>query len=387
MSGSALLSRVAGLFEAEHEDFRESFRRFLTDRALPRTEAWEAAGAVDRAFWREAAANGFVAFQAPEAHGGAGIGDFRFNAVIDEELAHTGAAGDYFPLVNDVVTPYLLDLTTPEQRARWLPGVTDGSVVPAIAMTEPGAGSDLRGIATTARWRGDHWSLGGAKTFVTNGIQADLVIVVARLADYEAEGFGLFVVPAAAAGFSRGRKLEKVGRRAQDTAELFLDAVAVPPGDVIGDPAAGLRMLMRNLAQERLSIAVTAVAGSERALRLTLDYVKGRSAFGRPVGSFQANRFDLAEAATEVRLGRIYLNYAIRAHLRGELAAEEAAAVKYWATELLGRIVDLGVQLHGGYGYMEEYPIARMWRDARVLRIYGGTNEIMREIVGRSLGL
>jgi acyl-CoA dehydrogenase len=371
------------IFEPEHEDFRESVRGFLRAEALPHTEEWEAAGLVDRSFWRKAAAQGYVAFAAPEEHGGLGLDDFRFNAIIDEEVAYTGAVGDNFALVNDIVTPYLLDLTTAEQRDRWLPGVTTGETVPVIAMTEPGTGSDLRAIAATAKPDGDGWRLNGSKTFVSSGIQADLVIVAARAGD----GLGLFAVPASAEGFQRGRKLEKVGRKAQDTAELFFDDVAVPPEDVIGEPGQGLRLLMRNLPQERLSIAVTAVASAERALEITLDYARLRNAFGKPIGSFQANRFSLAEASTEVAIARTYVDRCLAAQVAGELTPEEAAGAKYWTTELQFKVIDLGLQLHGGYGYMEEYEIARMWRDARVQRIYGGTTEIMKEIVGRSLGL
>jgi acyl-CoA dehydrogenase len=371
------------IFADEHEQFRESVRGFLRSEAVPRTEEWEEAGMVDRGFWRKAAAQGFVAFAAPEVLGGAGIDDFRFNAILDEEVAYTGTVGDNFALVNDIVTPYLLELTTDEQRQRWVPDVTAGACVPAIAMSEPGTGSDLRAIAARAKWHGDHWRLSGSKTFVTSGIQADLVIVAAQAGD----GLGLFVVPADAPGFTRGRKLEKIGRRAQDTAELFFDDVAVPPEDVIGEPGRGLHLLMRNLPQERLSIAVTAVASAERALEITLDYVRSRNAFGQPVGSFQANRFSLAEAATEVAVARVYVDHCIEALVAGRLTPEQAAGAKFWTTELQFRVIDLGLQLHGGYGYMEEYEIARMWRDARVQRIYGGTTEIMKEIVGRSLGL
>lgn len=375
------------IFEPEHDDFRESVRGFLTKEALPRTEEWEQAGVVDRGFWKKAAEQGYVAFAAPEELGGVGVDDFRFNAVIDEEVAYTGAVGDNFALVNDIVTPYLLELTTDEQRERWLPGVASGDIVPAIAMSEPGTGSDLRAIASTARWEGDHWVLNGSKTFVTSGIQADLVIAAARIERDGIDGMGLFVVDADAEGFTRGRKLDKVGRRAQDTAELFFEDVVVPPENVVGEPGRGLQLLMRNLPQERLSIAVTAVASAERALEITLEYVRTRNAFGRPVGTFQANRHALAEAATQVQVARVYVDRCLEAHVAGELTAEEAAAAKFWTTELQFKVIDLGLQMHGGYGYMEEYEIARMWRDARVQRIYGGTTEIMKEIVGRSLGL
>jgi acyl-CoA dehydrogenase len=371
------------IFEPEHEDFRESVRGFLRAEALPHTEEWEAAGVVDRSFWRKAAAQGYVAFAAAEEHGGLGLDDFRFNAIIDEEVAYSGAVGDNFALINDIVVPYLTDLTNEEQRARWLPGVTTGDTVPVIAMTEPGTGSDLRAIASTARWDGESWRVSGSKTFVSSGIQADLIIVAARAG----EGLGLFAVRSDAEGFERGRKLDKVGRKAQDTAELFFDDVAVPPEDVIGELGRGLSLLMRNLPQERLSIAVTAVASAERALEITLDYVRSRNAFGQPIGSFQANRFALAEAATEVQVARVYVDRCLGSQVAGELSPEDAAGAKYWTTELQFKVIDLGLQMHGGYGYMEEYEIARMWRDARVQRIYGGTTEIMKEIVGRGLGL
>jgi alkylation response protein AidB-like acyl-CoA dehydrogenase len=375
------------IFEPEHDAFREAVRGFLVREALPHTEEWEAAGVVDRDFWRLAAGQGMVAFNAPEEHGGAGLDDFRFNVVVDEEMALTGAVGDNFSLCNDIVVPYLTELTDDEQRARWLPGVTSGEIVPAIAMSEPGTGSDLRAIQSVARWDGEHYVLSGAKTFVTSGIQADLVIVAAKTERDGVGKYGLFAVDARAEGFSRGRKLEKIGRRAQDTAELFFDEVRVPESDVLGDAGEGLRYLMRNLPQERLGIAVTAVASAERALEITLDYVRTRTAFGKPVGSFQANRFALADAVTETQAARSHVDRCIAAHLAGELDGAEAAGAKAWTTEVQFRVIDRCLQLHGGYGYMEEYEIARMWRDARVQQIYGGTNEIMREIVGRSLGL
>jgi alkylation response protein AidB-like acyl-CoA dehydrogenase len=375
------------IFGDEHQAFCESVRGFLEREAVPQREAWEASGVVSRDFWRKAAAQGFVAFAAPEALGGVGLDDFRFNAIIDEEMAYTGSVGDNFSLVNDIVTPYLIELTTPEQRERWLPGVTSGEIVPVIAMSEPGAGSDLRGIAATATRRGDGYVLSGSKTFVTSGIQADLVIVAAQVKEDGVEGMGLFVVTPEMTGFKRGRKLEKVGRRAQDTAELFFDEVLVPEENVLGEPGKGLGYLMRNLPQERLSIAVMAVAGAERALDITRLYVQERSAFGKPIGSFQANRFALAELTTEVAIARVYVDRCLEANSVRELSAAEAAGAKFWTTDLQGRVIDTCVQLHGGYGYMEEYEIARMWRDARVQRIYAGTNEIMKEIVGRSLGL
>jgi alkylation response protein AidB-like acyl-CoA dehydrogenase len=376
------------IYGDEHEDFRESVRGFLQKEAVPATEEWEEAGLVSRDFWKKAAAQGYVAFQAPEELGGVGLDDFRFNAVIGEEVAYTGTVGDNFSLVNDIVAPYLLEFTNEEQRGRWLPGVTSGEIVPAIAMSEPGAGSDLRGIVASATWQGDHYLLSGSKTFVTSGIQADLVIVAAQVRGKDGiEGMGLFAVEKGAEGFRPGRSLHKIGHRAQDTAELFFDDVAVTPENVLGEPGRGLNYLMQNLPQERLSIAVTAVAAAERALETTLEYALDRKAFGKPIGSFQANRFTLAELSTEVSIARTFVDRCIESHVAGELDAAEAAGAKYWTTELHFKVVDACLQLHGGYGYMEEYEIARMWRDARVGRIYGGTNEIMKEIVGRSLGL
>jgi alkylation response protein AidB-like acyl-CoA dehydrogenase len=376
------------IFDDVHHDFRESVRNFLTREAVPHTADWEAAGAVDREFFRKAAAQGLVGFPAPERFGGAGLDDFRFNAVLDEEIAYTGAVGDYLNLLNDIIAPYLLDLTTAEQQERWLPGVTSGDTLCAIAMSEPGAGSDLRGMTSTASRRNGHYVVNGSKTFVTSGISADLVIVAAHVkGEPGVEGLGLFVVEKDMPGFTRGRKLDKVGHRGQDTGELFFEDVEVPSQNVLGEPGRGLHYLMRNLPQERLSMAVYAVAAAERALDITLEYVRTRNAFGKPIGSFQANRFTLAEMATEIGIARAFVDRCIEAQTAGELTDVEAAGAKFWTTELQFRVMDRCVQLHGGYGYMEEYEIARMWRDARVTRIYGGTTEIMKEIVGRSLGL
>jgi acyl-CoA dehydrogenase len=375
------------IFADEHDEFRASVRGFLTREASPRTEEWETAGIIDRGFWIKAAAQGYVGFAAPEEYGGLGLHDFRFNAILDEEVVNTGAATDAFSLTNDIVLPYFTELADREQQARWLPGVTSGEKVAAIAMSEPGAGSDLRGIASTARWDGAEYRLSGSKTFITSGIQAEIVIVAAKVRREGVEGLGLFVVEEGMDGFSKGRKLNKIGRRAQDTSELFFDDVAVPEQNVIGTVGEGARHLMSNLAQERFSMAVTAVANAERCLAVTLDYVKDRSAFGKPIGSFQANRFALAELATETSIARTHVDRCIELHSDGLLSDADAAAAKFWTTELEFRVVDRCLQLHGGYGYMEEYEIARRWRDARVTRIYGGTTEIMKEIVGRSLGL
>lgn len=375
------------LFDAEHDAFREAVRAFLLKEAVPHTAEWEASGLVDRRFWSAAAGQGLVGFAAPEEFGGAAQRDFRFNAVLNEEVVRTGTVGDGFSLTNDIVLPYYLDIATPEQQARWLPGVTTGDTVIAIAMSEPGTGSDLRAIATTAAREPGGWRLNGSKTFITSGIQADLVIVAARIPEVDGGGFGLFVVAAGQDGFQKGRKLEKIGRRAQDTAELFFADVLVPDSDVLGEPGSGLHYMMRNLAQERLSMAVVAVASAEHAVATAVDYAGERRAFGKPIGSFQANRFRLAELSTKTQIARVYVDRCIEAANAGELTAAEAAGIKFWTTELEFEALDACLQIHGGYGYMEEFEVARRWRDARVQRIYGGTNEIMREIVGRSLGL
>ncbi|GAA4672863.1 acyl-CoA dehydrogenase family protein [Gordonia humi] len=375
------------LFDADHDAFRDSVRAFLLKEAVPHSADWESAGLVDRSFWSAAAAHGMVAFSAPEEFGGSGVRDFRFNAVINEEVVRTGTVGDGFSLTNDIVAPYYLDIATPEQQARWLPGIVAGDTVVAIAMSEPGTGSDLRAIATTAAREPGGWRLTGSKTFITSGIQADLVIVAARIPDSDGGGFGLFVVAAGQEGFTKGRKLDKIGRRAQDTAELSFVDVFVPDSDVLGEPGRGLHYMMGNLAQERLSMAVVAVASAEHAVRTAIDYASERTAFGTPIGSFQANRFRFAELSTKTAIARTYVDRCIEATNAGELTAAEAAGAKFWTTELEFEALDACLQIHGGYGYMEEFDVARRWRDARVQRIYGGTNEIMREIVGRSLGL
>ena len=376
------------IFEDEHSAFRDSARTFFEREAVPHTDEWEAAGLVDRSFWTKAAESGFVGFEAPEEYGGLGLKDFRFNAILDEEVAYAGAVGDNFSLENDIVAPYLVDLTSDEQKERWLPGFTRGEVIVAIAMTEPGAGSDLQGMSASAQRDGDHYVLNGSKTFVTSGIQADLVIVAARTAHNGGrDGFSLFVVENGMQGFDRGRKLDKIGRRAQDTAELYFNHVEVPVENRLGEEGMGLTYLKAGLPRERLSIAVSAVAAAEHALELTLRYVRERFAFGQPVGSFQANRFAIAELSTKIAAARSYVDRCIAALNDGELSGSEAAGVKALTTELQFEVLDRCLQLHGGYGYMDEYAVSRLWRDARVQRIYGGTNEIMKEIVGRSLGL
>ncbi|MBQ1073700.1 acyl-CoA dehydrogenase family protein [Micromonospora sp. C31] len=376
------------LYERDHEEFRELCREFLTREAVPHHERWEADGIVDREVWRRAGAAGLLGMDVDTEYGGGGQRDFRFNAVLDEEIVAAGCTGLGFGLHNDVVAPYLTGLTTDEQRKRWLPGFCSGDLVTAIAMSEPGAGSDLAGIRTSAVRDGDSWVLNGQKTFITNGELADLVVVVVRTApDQGAHGVSLVAVESGTPGFSRGRRLAKVGLRANDTAELFFDDCRVPAENLIGTENQGFYHLMANLPRERLSIAVAAVAAAERLLAVTLDYARSRQAFGRPIGAFQHNRFLLAELDTEVTIARTFVNHCVAEYGAGRLSVSDAAKAKWWTTELQNRVADRCVQLHGGYGYMLEYPVAKAWLDGRVQTIYGGTTEIMKEIIGRGLGL
>ena len=376
-------------YEAEHEAFRASVREFMRREVVPHHAEWERAGQVDRAVWLAAGKQGLLGFEAPEELGGGGIRDFRYNAVIAEETMAVGASGLGFGLHNDIVLPYLLELGTDDQRRRWLPGFCSGEMITAIAMTEPGAGSDLQAIRTSARREGEEFVLNGTKTFITNGIHADLVIVVARTTPEgkASQGLSLIAVERGTPGFERGRKLDKVGLRAQDTAELVFRDVRVPAANLVGELDRGFAHLMAMLPQERLSIAVGAVAAARTVFDATLAYSKERSAFGQPIGAFQHNRFVLAEMATELEMAEIYLDRALSDHHEGAFTAVDAAMAKWWTTELEKRVVDRCVQLHGGYGYMLEYPVAKAFLDARVHTIYGGSTEIMKEIIGRSLGV
>jgi alkylation response protein AidB-like acyl-CoA dehydrogenase len=376
------------LYEAEHEAFRDLCKAFLDREAVPHNDEWDKAGIVDREVWRKAGAAGLLGMDVDEEHGGGGQKDFRFNAVLVEEIVAAGASGLGFGLHNDVVAPYLTDLATEEQRKRWLPGFCSGDIVTAIAMSEPGAGSDLAGVRTSAVRDGDEWVLNGQKTFITNGELADLVIVVAKTDPSQgAHGISLFVVESGTPGFTRGRRLEKVGLKANDTAELFFDDCRIPADHLLGQENAGFYHLMANLPRERLGIAVAAVASAEQVLAITLDYAKTRQAFGKPIGSFQHNRFVLAELDTEVTIARTFLNQCIIEHNAGRLSVADAAKAKWWTTELQNKVADRCVQLHGGYGFMMEYPVAKAWLNSRVQTIYGGTTEIMKEIIGRSLGV
>ncbi len=377
------------IFEPEHDSLREVVRDFITDRVVGQLDDMDAKGMIDRRLFTEAGALGLLGFAVPEAHGGMGIDDFRFNAVVVEEFARAGAnsVGLSFSLINDIVLPYLLDLADDEQQARWLRGVASGDTVLAVAMTEPGAGSDLAGISTRAVRDGDHYVVNGSKTFISNGQHANLVVTVCRTGEERHGGLTLLVVQDDTPGFSRGRNLHKLGLHAQDTSELAFTDARVPVANRLGAEGDGFRHLVSHLPQERLAIAISAVAAAEGALERTLAYVKERTAFGAPVGSFQHSRFLLAELDTEVTIARVFVDTCIARHLEGELTPEDAAKAKWWTTELQVRVADRCLQLHGGYGYMREYQISRDFADARVQTIYGGTTEIMKEIVGRGLGL
>ncbi|MEP9384413.1 acyl-CoA dehydrogenase family protein [Nocardioides cheoyonin] len=376
------------IYEAEHEDFRATARAFLEKEVVPFHDQWEKDGQVDRAVWDKAGGAGLLCFDVAEEYGGPGIEDFRFNAVLAEEIIRVGASGLGFTLHNDIVVPYISHLGTEEQKRRWLPGLVTGELVSAIAMTEPGAGSDLQGVRTTAVDKGDHYVLNGSKTFITNGILSDLVVVVCKTnPEAGAHGVSLLVVERGMEGFSRGRNLDKMGMKAQDTAELFFDNVAVPKENLLGEENGGFIHLMTELPRERVSVATLAVAAVEHVLDLCLAYAKEREAFGRPIGRFQHNRFLLAEMATEAHIARLFVNDCILRLDRGEVDTSLASMAKWWTTELQKKVVDQGVQLHGGYGYMNEYPIAKAYVDSRIQTIYGGTTEIQKEIIGRSLGV
>ncbi|GAA4906512.1 MULTISPECIES: acyl-CoA dehydrogenase family protein [Nocardiopsidaceae] len=376
------------LFDTDHDLFRESAAEFLKREVVPYHGQWEKDGIVPRDVWTKAGEVGLLGLGVPEAYGGSGVDDFRFNTVVSEEICRAGASGLGFTLQNDVIAPYLVRLTTEEQKRRWLPGFASGELITAIAMTEPGAGSDLQAISTTAVRDGDEYVVNGQKTFITNGINADLVVVVVRTdPDAGAHGLSLLAVERGTPGFERGRNLDKIGLKAQDTAELSFTDVRVPASNLIGGENQGFVHLMENLPQERLSIAVAATAGAEKVLAETIEYCKDRSAFGRPISKFQNTRFTLAELSTEADLARTYVDRAITLLDRGELTVEDAAKAKWWTTEMANRLIDRCLQLHGGYGYMMEYPVAKAWQDARIQSIFGGTTEIMKEIVGRSLGL
>lgn len=377
-------------FDETHELFRESFATFLEREVVPHAERWEAAGVVDRDLFRKAGAAGFLGLDVPEEFGGGGVSDFRYNAIIAEEAARLGVSTSVsgLGLHNDVCVPYFLEGANDERKQRWLPGIADGSLVLAVAMTEPTTGSDLASIRTTALRDGDDYIINGSKTFISSAFNCDLVIVACKTdATQRHRGISLIVVESDRPGFERGRNLDKMGQHGADTGELFLSDVRVPVANLLGKEGEGFFQLVTKLPRERLIIAVGAVAMAEYAFKLGLDYSTEREAFGQPIGSFQHNRFKLAEMRTEIDIARVFVDRQLEALNDKTLSAEVAAEAKWWTTEMLGRVVDASLQLHGGYGYMNEYAISRLYRDVRIMRIYGGTTEIMKEIIGRSLGL
>lgn len=376
------------IYEEEHRMFRESFRKFIEQEITPFHDQWEKDGMVSREVWRKAGESGFLCPQVPEEYGGLGLRDFRYNAIVGEEITRAMASGVGFTLQNDITCDYLINYGTEAQKKKYLPRMVSGELITSIAMSEPGTGSDLQGIKTMAKPAGDHYVLNGQKTFITNGILSDLCIVVARTSDVKSHtGISLLLVERAWEGFSKGKKLDKIGMHAQDTAELFFQDVKVPRESLLGtDEGMGFIQLMQQLPQERLSIAVAAVAACEAALAGTVQYCKERHAFGKPIGTFQNSRFKLAEMKTETVIARVFLNDCIVLLNAGQLTVERAAMAKWWTTELQKRLIDTCLQLHGGYGYMLEYPIAKAYIDSRAQTIYGGSTEIMKEIIGRAMG-
>ena len=376
-------------YTPEHHQFRQLVRDFVARVVIPAHETWEREGRWDRSLFIEAGKLGLLGFSVPAQLGGPGVRDFRYNAIVTDELQRAGAAAETiaFNLQNDVVLPYLTDLTTPEQQQRWLPGVVTGETVLGIAMTEPGTGSDLAGIRTTAVRDGDHYVVNGAKTFISNGQSGDLFVIAVRTSPDRHKGLSLLVVDADTPGFERGRNLEKIGLHAQDTSELSFTDMRVPVANLLEEEGRGFYQLVANLPQERLALGVGAVAAAESIFAETLDYVRQRKQFGSPIGSFQHSQFVLAELATELDIARTYLDECIAEHLVGELTAARAARLKWWTTDLQLRTADRCLQLHGGYGYMREYRVSRAFVDARIQTIYGGTNEIMKTIIAKDLGI
>ena len=374
-------------FELEHDQFRDSVRKFMQAEIWPNVERWHEAGIVDRDAFTKAGANGLLCTWAEEQYGGLGIEDFRFEQIIMEENTRHGDLGFYLHLHSNLVAPYIAKLGTDEQKARFMPGIVSGEKILAVAMTEPGTGSDLAGMKSRAVDMGDHWVLNGSKTYISNGILADVVVVAARTDPESSHGLGLFLVERGMEGFERGRKLKKMGLKAQDTAELFFNDVKVPKANVIGDATMGFKYLARFLAQERLVAAIIFQTTAQVAFDITLEYVKDRKAFGQPIGTFQNSRFKMAEMKAELDAMQCYLDQSVLLLNNGELTADDAAAAKLLTSELEARVVDQCLQLHGGAGYMDEYRICRIYQYARISRIFGGTSEIMKEIIGRSLGL
>ena len=377
------------LYDADHEAFRETMRAFVDRTLRPRTEAHAREHRIDRDSWLEAGRQGLLGLEVEEEYGGSAAGDYRFNAVFNEELAIFGAAyASSFGIHADVVAPYLVELGTDAQKKEWLPRFCTGEVVTAIAMTEPSGGSDLANLRTSAVRAGDDWIINGAKTFITNGGSADLVVVAARTGPGErARGVSLFLVDATLPGFHRGRVLDKVGQPESDTAELFFDDLRVPADALLGEVGNGFVSLMQRLPQERIGVAIGNIANAVSIFADTLEYIKQRKAFGQPVGSFQHNKFKAAEMYTSLEVTQAFVDKCVAAHAEHDLTADEAAMAKWWTAEVQNDVLDDCVQLYGGYGYMNEYRVARAWKDARVNKIWAGSNEIMKELIGRKLGL
>ncbi len=375
------------LFGEQHEQYRDTVRRFLEKEVAPHHAKWEEDGYVDREVWLKAGKNGLLCPSMPEAYGGADA-DRLYSVAMFEEIARQGYTGLGFGLHNEIVAPYILKYGSDAQKTKYLPAMASGEVIGAIAMSEPSAGSDLQGIRTTARDAGDHWILNGSKTFITNGWHADLVIVVAKTdPDAGAKGTSLLLIERGMPGFEKGRRLKKAGMKAQDTSELFFDNVKVPKSNLLGDLNRGFIYLMQELPWERLQIALSGIAAAQAAIDQTIEYTKERKAFGTTVAGFQTTRFKLAELQTEAQVARVFVDRCTELLMQGKLDTATASMAKYWVSDLQCKIIDECVQLHGGYGYMLEYPVTRAWTDARVQRIYGGTNEIMKEVIARSMGL
>jgi len=376
------------LFSEEHDIFRNNFRKFVQTRVIPQQAKWRQQGVVSREIWLEAGASGFLCPWMEEEYGGAG-GDFLHSVIVMEELSRAYESGWAASLHSDIIVPYLHSFGSPEQKAKWLPGCASGETITALAMTEPGTGSDLAGIVTTAKRDGDHYVINGAKTFISNGMSCDMAIVAARTENSSDphRSVSLFIVEADRPGFIRSRKLEKMGMDSQDTAELAFDDCRVPADNIIGQEGAGFMMLMQNLQQERLCVAVMSQANAEQVIEDAIAYTKERQAFGRPISKFQNTQFTLAQCATEVEVGRAFLDKLVAEHVAGKYLVKECSMAKLWQTEMQGRVIDACLQLYGGYGYMLEYPVSRAYVDARVQRIYAGTNEIMKVIIAKQMGL
>ena len=375
------------IYEAEHIEFRRTVRNWIESEIAPNHEQWERDGIVPRSVWEDAGIRGFLGIAVPEVYGGGGSEDFRFAAIISEEIGFAGVVGGAhgFTVHNDIVLPYILSLANDEQKMRWLPKMVSGKYIGALAITEPNTGSDMGAIKTTALLDGDEYIVNGSKTFISNGINSDVIVAAVRTSpDLGKKGISLLVIERGMSGFERGRNLEKIGKHSQDTAELFFNDMRVPSSNLLGLEGDGMKYLMHNLAQERLSIAVDAVAVAVAALNWTQAYTKERTAFGQNLSQFQNTKFVMAELFAEVQIGQVFVDRCIELHNKKELDATQAAVAKFWLTEMQNKVVDRCLQLHGGYGYMREYPIARAWLDSRIQTIYGGTSEIMKEVISRS---